>query len=162
MIESIVIENFRCFEKLTVSNLRRINIVVGRNSSGKTALLEALFLTLGNSPEIVFRLRRWRGMGEGIKIIFEKSFYEALWQDLFYSLDKNRTISIIPIGSPKVPRSLRTFYKPEEVLTLPIGDQQIDPTRIAPITFEWKNSTGEAFSVQPALTSQGVQISIAG
>ncbi|MFZ0862026.1 MAG: AAA family ATPase, partial [Candidatus Sulfotelmatobacter sp.] len=39
MIESLTIENFRCFEKTTISDLRRVNVVVGNNGAGKTALL---------------------------------------------------------------------------------------------------------------------------
>src|SRR5262249_19758050 len=64
--------------------------------------------------------------------------------------------------SPQVTRSVRIFYKREELLTLPLGDQQTDPTRIVPITFEWKDSTGEVFSVQPTLTAQGLQIVVGG
>lgn len=42
LISKVEIENFRCFEKLTVSGLTRVNLIVGGNNSGKTALLEAI------------------------------------------------------------------------------------------------------------------------
>src|SRR5208337_2555972 len=44
MIRSIDIENFRCFEKLTLGDLTRVNVVTGSNASGKSALLEAIYL----------------------------------------------------------------------------------------------------------------------
>ena len=44
MITSLEVENFRGFRKIELSDLRRINIIVGDNSSGKTAFLEAIFL----------------------------------------------------------------------------------------------------------------------
>jgi AAA domain, putative AbiEii toxin, Type IV TA system/AAA ATPase domain len=38
------IEGFRCFRSLTVGGLTRVNLIVGANNSGKTALLEAVEL----------------------------------------------------------------------------------------------------------------------
>jgi len=46
MLQSIEIENFRCFEKTAISGFEQINLVTGKNNSGKTALLEALYLAL--------------------------------------------------------------------------------------------------------------------
>jgi len=42
MIEAVELRNFRSFEKADLSDCTRINIVVGDNGSGKTALLEGL------------------------------------------------------------------------------------------------------------------------
>jgi AAA15 family ATPase/GTPase len=36
------INNFRLFKHLKVNNLKRINLIVGKNNVGKTSLLEAL------------------------------------------------------------------------------------------------------------------------
>lgn len=49
MLQSIEIENFRCFEKTAISGFEQINLITGKNNSGKTALLEALFVTLYGS-----------------------------------------------------------------------------------------------------------------
>jgi AAA15 family ATPase/GTPase len=46
MLETLEIENFRCFEKLKVEGLKRINLIGGMNNAGKTALLEAIYLML--------------------------------------------------------------------------------------------------------------------
>ena len=43
-LNSLEITNFRCFEHLTIEKLGRVNLIVGKNSVGKTALLEALWL----------------------------------------------------------------------------------------------------------------------
>jgi hypothetical protein len=43
MITAMTIENFRGFKKLTASGLVRFNLIVGRNSAGKTSFLEAVF-----------------------------------------------------------------------------------------------------------------------
>jgi hypothetical protein len=46
MIDTIEIKNFRCFDRANLEDLKTVNLVVGRNGSGKTAFLEALFLVL--------------------------------------------------------------------------------------------------------------------
>jgi hypothetical protein len=43
-LDSLEIKNFRCFEHLVIEKLGRVNLIVGKNSVGKTALLEALWL----------------------------------------------------------------------------------------------------------------------
>jgi len=43
-LDSLEIKNFRCFEHLVIEKLGRVNLIVGKNSVGKTALLEAIWL----------------------------------------------------------------------------------------------------------------------
>ena len=43
-LDSLEIKNFRCFEHLVIEKLGRVNLIVGKNSVGKTALLEGLWL----------------------------------------------------------------------------------------------------------------------
>ncbi len=42
MFKSIKIENFRCFESFELQQLGRVNLLVGKNNSGKTSILEAI------------------------------------------------------------------------------------------------------------------------
>lgn len=44
MIERLTIEGYRGFERFEMEGLGRINLLVGRNNSGKTSVLEALWL----------------------------------------------------------------------------------------------------------------------
>lgn len=43
-LDSLRIQNFRTFKDLTVDRLGRVNLIVGKNNVGKTALLEALWI----------------------------------------------------------------------------------------------------------------------
>lgn len=43
-LHSLEIKNFRCFEHLVIEKLGRVNLIVGKNSVGKTSLLEGLWL----------------------------------------------------------------------------------------------------------------------
>lgn len=54
MLDSLTIEGFRCFERFEVKDLARINLLVGTNKSGKTALLEALRLwSTAAAPDVL-------------------------------------------------------------------------------------------------------------
>lgn len=42
LLDSLEVKGYRCFEHLTIEKLGRVNLIVGKNNVGKTALLEAL------------------------------------------------------------------------------------------------------------------------
>lgn len=44
MISEFVVKNYRSFGQLEIRSLGRVNLIVGRGNSGKTSLLESLFL----------------------------------------------------------------------------------------------------------------------
>lgn len=48
-LDSLEIRNFRCFRHLVIQRLGQVNLVVGKNNVGKTALLEALRLYASRS-----------------------------------------------------------------------------------------------------------------
>src|ERR1700733_1096295 len=55
-ITSVEIENFRCFKKLRVDGFTAVNLIVGANNSGKTALLEAIEAVVSDrSPYLLYR-----------------------------------------------------------------------------------------------------------
>jgi ABC-type transport system involved in cytochrome c biogenesis ATPase subunit len=61
-ISSVEIENFRCFKKLRVDGLARVNVIVGANNSGKTVLLEAIEAVVSReSPFLLYRASLERG-----------------------------------------------------------------------------------------------------
>jgi ABC-type branched-subunit amino acid transport system ATPase component len=62
MIQNLHIDGFRGLNKLSLSNLRPINLLVGENNSGKTSVLEAIeFLTLQSDPLVLSRSTSRRG-----------------------------------------------------------------------------------------------------
>ncbi len=44
LLDSLEIKGYRCFEHLTIEKLGRVNLIVGKNNVGKTALIEALWI----------------------------------------------------------------------------------------------------------------------
>jgi AAA domain len=140
MIESLEIENFRAFKKLSLAKLKPLNIIVGDNASGKTALLEAIFFATGPSPEIGVRMRQWRGFEVGGPIP-HTDIYEALWADLFCGFSKNAVIKIDLHGTRNDSRSLTIFYDKSEPITLPLSDKPASmPATYTPVTFRWEST----------------------
>ena len=47
MYKSFRVKNFRCFKDLQINDLGRVNLIAGKNNTGKTALLEAMHILAG-------------------------------------------------------------------------------------------------------------------
>jgi hypothetical protein len=63
MFKSVRIQNFRQFKDLKLENLAQINLITGKNDTGKTSLLEALSLVVApQDPGMVSSLARLRGI----------------------------------------------------------------------------------------------------
>jgi hypothetical protein len=61
MISDFKIENFRLFEQIELNNLSQVNLIVGKNSAGKSALLEALLIYFTKmSTDVLVELIRAR------------------------------------------------------------------------------------------------------
>jgi len=92
-LEAISIENFRCLQKLNIQPLSRVNLIAGRNSVGKTALLEATFLLTGaENLESTLRVSHFRGRRELKGEL--ASILELLWAPLFHNLNPDNLIKI--------------------------------------------------------------------
>ncbi|VEP11306.1 conserved hypothetical protein [Hyella patelloides LEGE 07179] len=46
MLSNLTIKNYRCFEDFHIDSLEQVNLFVGNNNSGKTSLLEAIYLLI--------------------------------------------------------------------------------------------------------------------
>jgi predicted ATPase len=155
MAKSIEIHNYRGIKDLEVNDCRRINVVLGENGSGKTALLESIFLASGPSPELALRLRSWRGF-EGTISGQHKVIEEAVWGELFHQFDKRKQISISLADPDEHLRRLRIEWSPKDVVVAP---RQKNPVviidRESPIAFNWRMGKSQAFTSRPVLTSEG-------
>ena len=47
MYSSFRVQNFRGFKDLRLDDLARVNLIAGKNNTGKSALLEAIFTYTG-------------------------------------------------------------------------------------------------------------------
>jgi ABC-type lipoprotein export system ATPase subunit len=159
MIRSVEVRNFRCFEALTVDNCRRINVIVGDNGSGKTALLEAMFLALGMSSEYVMRFRTMRGLDGNFRGSPRK-IEDAIWNDYFFGEDQRRTISITLNGTGPEARSLRIARGSSETL-IPLKESEGSGS-VSKMQFHWKDANGKDHLVIPSVSDTGVSFPSTG
>jgi len=86
MYKKIKIENLRGIKQLEIDDLRQFNLIVGENNSGKTTILEGLWLLVGGSnPDIPLRANVFRDLS----IISQYSL-----KPLFNKLDVNSNIKL--------------------------------------------------------------------
>jgi AAA ATPase-like protein/putative AbiEii toxin of type IV toxin-antitoxin system len=155
MISSLRIENYRCFKQLEIKDLARFNIVVGKNGSGKSSLLEAIILP-GGGPRAIGIFRAWRGQPQ-IMLTQTQDQFETYWKDLFYKFSQNRPILLDLIGeNDSNTRHLKIFYeKPSET---PLFQEGPNVNVRIPLIFETKTISGEVFKTELSVTSGGIAL----
>jgi predicted ATP-dependent endonuclease of OLD family len=52
MLRDLTIQNYRCFKDFHIDGLARVNLIVGMNNSGKTSLLEAVYLLVNQKEPL--------------------------------------------------------------------------------------------------------------
>lgn len=88
MLNNLHIKNFRCFEDITFPSLGNVNLIVGKNNSGKSTLLEAIsILASAANKSHIQQLRE------------KRHDYQGELFDLFYHPSPNsQPADIIEIG----------------------------------------------------------------
>ena len=77
MIKKIHIQNYKLFKSLSLEDLSKILLIGGKNNSGKTSVLEAVYFPLDClNPGMFFRLLAWRGINSiDTASMFEPSYH---------------------------------------------------------------------------------------
>ena len=149
MYTSFTIENFRLFDRLTVEPLARVNLIVGRNNAGKTALLEALWLHTGqNNPELARRVNMWRGLPGSEPGEFFPDLFRDYRTDLPIKLTacyqgKANSEKLVITRQPRLASSVP--------MSSPLSDgprplSQSDDLRETEIVFEYVDEQGDNFT----------------
>lgn len=140
MLRSFSVRNFRCLEDLELHNLARVNVLVGDNDVGKTALLEALYAHLSQANVLfLLNLKTFRRSR-----IF--ALDETIWQDLFFGLDDSKEIHVSSVDANGMERSSKITVGPSTqiALTVPPGGQGFDrlprPGFFRPLRVEYRDA----------------------
>ena len=123
--KSIKIENFRGIKTLEISDLKRVNLLVGRNNCGKTSILEAFFLVSGISvPDLTVKIHNFRGL-----ILTNDEDFSYMFSNLDFSSqihikasidNQKRDLSITPNYSDLIQKQIEGHEK-EEIIKLQNG-----------------------------------------
>lgn len=123
MIERVVIENFRCFEHFELEGLARVNLFGGMNNSGKTALLEGIYLgdysESGKIENICFFRNDKSANLSNLPIPFKALFLDAT-ETISIKIDNAETL----IGYGRINDTERRDYQVLQVAYRP--DTQIE------------------------------------
>jgi hypothetical protein len=104
------IENFRGIERLEVSGLGRVNLIIGRNNAGKTAMMEAIWLA-GLAEDAAFALKvlqDWR------RPDMPMEDFDGFWRPIFRGGDVERgfLVNLRRVSSGQAPgEGTRVFMK---------------------------------------------------
>lgn len=96
MIRRLTITNFRGFQNVVLDDLRMVNLLVGGNNTGKTSVLEALVLLLGDANAVhglpsTFRARVGSATPSDKGNVNDREFF---WAWLFRDRDPENPMSI--------------------------------------------------------------------
>ena len=77
MIKNVHIQNYKLFKSFQLKEIPKILLIGGKNNSGKTSLLEALFFPLDClNPDMFTRFLRWRGVDSmDLNSVFTSSYH---------------------------------------------------------------------------------------
>jgi hypothetical protein len=174
MISSLHVENFRCFNSLDLAGLRRVNIIVGRNASGKTALLETIKMGLDGIPQVA----PWMNQLRNIPIIMvgnpTPEQFQAQYMDFFHGFGVEGKIVISIEDSERRKATVRIYFDPSKATTAEqpsIGFRQtpgfrsgasgsppavtLPPVTIIPLAFERTDFQGQKSTLLATITSEG-------
>lgn len=122
MLHSFTLKNFRCFQKLTLEPLERVNLIAGKNNVGKTSLLEAIFIFINpTNPESLFQVNRLRGL---TKITRIEDIEEM--KGFFFDQDIDKIIELSSIEKNNLQRYLKIRFPESAESQLSIFDRVSD------------------------------------
>lgn len=88
MINNIKIENFRGLKELELTDISQITLLTGRNNSGKSSILESIFLFMDHcAAESFSKINSFRGL-------ISNPHPSSLWEPAFYGLNTENQLHI--------------------------------------------------------------------
>lgn len=157
MLKSFVAHNFRCFKDVDLPDLRRVNLIVGKNAVGKTALLEAIRLGLAGTPQALFAMNQLRGVQTYFPQPVTREVFEAQWGMYFYNFDSSKAIRTASVDSEGKEATLTVSYDPAKTVTVtqvPPGSGSLAPT-IVPLAFDRRDFSGRSSVLLATVQPQG-------
>lgn len=123
MYTSFEVKNFRCFRDLRLDDLGRVNLIAGRNNSGKTALLEAMYIHSGDrNPKTFLRDQGYISRTpRSYRLLRESDDVDSTsiisWDMIFNNFDTTKSIEM----SAKLARSQLSLFDESSPASLEIS-----------------------------------------
>ena len=165
MINTVEIKNFRGFQNFGAKGFGQVNVIVGDNAVGKTAFLEAIWLTLVKAPDKVFSLKQWRGFDLKFSANYN-TLAEELYGDLYHDPESDDPATIELTGQGAENRLL-SIEKTRGTIRVPLEQtddvanslEAKDPELARlPIDFVFRNEKGIEHRTYMTMLKDGLQI----
>ncbi len=139
MLTTVEIKAFRCFQDLKVSGLSRVNLIGGKNNSGKTAFLEAILLLATPPAQAALTIKESRR--ESVEVL--KALPERAWDTFFFNRQKDNPIELAAYQDDQVCQTTTISFKASVSQELLIKHGVQDPedflsamSRVAALNFQ--------------------------
>ena len=161
MFKELRIRRFRLFDEFRIESLGRINVLTGRNNSGKTTLLEAILQLCGGGHQgAVLTSNQMR---ELIQPGASPSDWAATrFGHIFHKLDTSTTIRVEGQHSEHGELSIEISFASDGRIKIPLGNGQ-DPASIegpdATLRYVFQQSGQQAVATTLKCTADGFDAS---
>lgn len=164
MLQSLRIRNYRSFGDLSVDRLSRINLFTGRNNSGKTTVLEALFLLYGaGNPQMALNANVVRELS----LMAGTALPETHWKPIFTAFDMKKTVRIEGQHGSLGALKLHIAADRQSTVEVPLGGPSRTPMpdtsmpemlSAAGLLFSFKVGPGEPVKRRIRMAADGIQV----
>lgn len=159
MLDDLRIRNFRALRALDIAGLAPINVLAGKNNSGKTTLLEALFLLCGaGNPEMALNANVIRGFDPAAGFTPPETF----WKPLFNNLDMTENAEIEVTHDSLGRLTLNISSERPTTVELPLNGPDGSAASMASsetgLLFSFRKHAGELVEGRIRLVGGGLQV----
>lgn len=160
MLERLKVKHFRGLNDLRIERLGSINLFAGRNNSGKTSLLEALFLLAGcGNPRVLMSLNALRGIAGATGT--PETVGDMLWKHYFFALDMERDVEVSALHASLGELTLEIAPLRPGAVEIPFDDTDLASSGTTPeraLQFLFRNGSDEEFRTEIRLTGQSIKV----
>ena len=164
MLRKFSVRNFRCLRDFDIEPLARVNLIVGENNVGKTALLEALFIHFNpGNPEAPLGVNHSQGVRGNQADIWD----ELEW--LFHGKQTTATIKLLSKNAKDEENALCIrLVEPGERLLVPTESDDAEQTNAdmlatvaqsSVLKLEYTDHMGEKYASHAHLVPGGISSS---
>ena len=160
MLKKIHIRNFRKLNDLEIDRMDQVNLFTGRNNSGKTTLLEALFLLVGaGNAGMTLSINAFRGIDSAGGT--PAAIREAFWKPMFSALEMSEVIQVEAEETLLGQLTLRIMLEQPGMIELPIGKPAGTSTEFlkeSPLLFSFDSKQTGHVECHMRVQGTGIQI----
>ena len=122
-LDKLKVTNFRGFDNIEIDRFNKINLFIGKNSSGKSSILESIFLLIGMSnPVLPDNVNRLRGLNirnaEEFRYLFHKLKFTNIPEFTgIFTDETERNLHLNPIYKKSASKETQGKAIPSDELT---------------------------------------------